>query len=450
MPTENPPTYSFGSTEEPFEQVNASYIVKHWRGQLSLPISYWVNGTLLTVLLTAIMTGVSRSGLIAGLGAQRVGLWVLSVLLLALTCSVWQSVGIWRSADKHPSRGGSKAWATIAKVMVVLALIRLAVFTQGEVPVVKEGLLLALGHDRTPASQLHVIDHGIEVEVSGGITYGTTNALQRLLDATPTIRVVRLNNLGGFITEADRLGQLISARGLSTYTTRLCVSACLLTFIGGKERYLGSRAKLGFHEVSVAGVGGQVAKRGTERFRQALLQRGASAEFIDRALSTSASSMWYPSLDTLLQSHIITSVVEERFVDFAPGPRSFGGVMLGMTAAELLAAKGKPTKTRQAHWIYNSIDSAHDGVLDIYLKDAADGSSARVSAVLYWGKEDAEPAGMPNLLGLTHADLLLRYGAPTAERNAGQGPQYIFFRNGIVVWLEANKVEAYGVYQPAT
>jgi len=298
--------------QQPTQQRRRNYFVRHWRGELSLPVSYWVNGSLLTLLLVAILTAIRKTQLFEELGGEGTGLWILAVLMLSVSFAVWQSIGIWRSADEHPSRGGSKGWAIAAKVVVILGFIRLATFTLQEVPLMVEGFRLALGNDRTPPSQLRVVNHQTEVELAGGITFGATDALRKILDATPTIRIVQLNNVGGFITEADRLGQLISARGLSTYTPRQCVSACLLAFMGGKERYLGSKGKLGFHQASVAGVGGEVAKEAQQRYRNVLLERGIPSSFVDRALTAAPSSMWYPTVEELREAHVITSVVNER------------------------------------------------------------------------------------------------------------------------------------------
>ena len=307
LPTKEPSTHQPSAQER-----RRNYFVRHWRGELSLPVSYWVNGALLTGLLMGGLTAISETHLVEGLGAEGTGLWILTVLVLTIGCAVWQSIGIWRSADEHPSRGGSKGWATVAKIMVFLGFIRLLGFTIQEVPMIEQGFRLTLGNDRTPPSQLRVVNHGTEVEVAGGITFGTADALKNILDAAPTIKIVQLNNVGGFITEADRLGQLISDRRLSTYTARECVSACLLAFMGGKERYLGSKGKLGFHQASVAGVGGEVAKEAQERYRRVLLQRGIPSSFVDRALSASPSSMWYPSMEELREAHVITSVVDEQ------------------------------------------------------------------------------------------------------------------------------------------
>jgi hypothetical protein len=41
--------------------------------------------------------------------------------------AIWQLVGIWRSASHHVLRGGRKFWSIAAKVVVVLAVLRLLI-----------------------------------------------------------------------------------------------------------------------------------------------------------------------------------------------------------------------------------------------------------------------------------------------------------------------------------
>jgi hypothetical protein len=295
--------------EAPAEDAN--YLVRHWRGALSLPVSYWVNGVLLTVALSITFKAVAAADFLWRLGTIAVGWWMLGVVVVVSGCTTWQLVGIWRSANRHRARGGSSGWATAAKVMVVLNTLRSIGFAAQGIPVVEQGFRMAWGTDRTPATQFRVVNHGKELEVGGGIKFGATDALQKLLDANPTVRVVQLNNAGGYIREADRMGRLISDRGLTTFTARECVSACLLAFLGGKERLLGSKAKLGFHEASIAGVGGNTTSRFNEEFRSAFLRRGLPGDFVERALATNASAMWYPTPDELRQAHVITGIVNE-------------------------------------------------------------------------------------------------------------------------------------------
>jgi membrane associated rhomboid family serine protease len=135
--------------------------------------------------------------------------------------------------------------------------------------------------------------------------------------------------------------------------------------------------------------------------------------------------------------------------ELAPPPRTYGGATLGMTVQELLQAKGTPIRIEPDHWYYNSIDRNHDGVVEIAFQKPADGKSASVWAILYWGDVGSEPSGLANLLGFSREDLVVRYGTPSGDAAVGDDQPYLYFRNGILVSLRAGKVQAYGVYTPA-
>jgi hypothetical protein len=93
----------------------ANYLSRHWRGDLSLPVSYWVNGCLLgignLVGILLVLHYPSRSITFA------ISVYVVVVLTWAI--QVWQLVGIWRSAKKHTDRGGWSFWARTAQVTAI-------------------------------------------------------------------------------------------------------------------------------------------------------------------------------------------------------------------------------------------------------------------------------------------------------------------------------------------
>ena len=76
------------------------------------------------------------------------------------------------------------------------------------------------------------------LDFSGGISFGTAKEFETMLKAMDNVRTVRLNSNGGRIAEAQKISDLIKARGLSTYVTHQCASACTIVFLGGKQRYL--------------------------------------------------------------------------------------------------------------------------------------------------------------------------------------------------------------------
>src|SRR5262249_61684710 len=96
----------------------------------------------------------------------------LSAMILALPfVTVWQFVGIWRSASRHTGRGGRRGWAIAAKIAVVLGALRSIVDLGNVFPVVTEFITMAMG-DRNGPPSFRLMRNGTELEVKVGITAG--------------------------------------------------------------------------------------------------------------------------------------------------------------------------------------------------------------------------------------------------------------------------------------
>jgi hypothetical protein len=179
-----------------------------------------------------------------------------------------------------------------------------------QLPAVQQTLDARFRADRPRITQLYVAKAGTEIEVAGGLSPGVSTALSSTLDRTPTIRVVRLANAGGSISEAHKLAGLIAARDLVTFAPHECDGACLLAFLGGKLRYMGLGGRLGFYGASVAGTGGAGEKR-NQLFREVMLARGVPTAFIAQALAAPDSHPWYPTTSELLQANVITGIADD-------------------------------------------------------------------------------------------------------------------------------------------
>jgi hypothetical protein len=286
-----------------------NYFVRHWRGQLPLPVSYWANWLLVSALLAVGVLSAKDPALLERLGTNA-GSWELAVAASALAVMAWQSVGLWRSADRYVVGGGRREWATLAKVCVGIGLLPVVGSALEQLPAVQQTLDARFRADRPRITQLYVAKAGTEIEVAGGLSPGVSTALSSTLDRTPTIRVVRLANAGGSISEAHKLAGLIAARDLVTFAPHECDGACLLAFLGGKLRYMGLGGRLGFYGASVAGTGGAGEKR-NQLFREVMLARGVPTAFIAQALAAPDSHPWYPTTSELLQANVITGIADD-------------------------------------------------------------------------------------------------------------------------------------------
>lgn len=322
---EPPPTELPHSSEAPQETSSVqesrpatvrqpNFLVKHWRGDYSLGFSYWVIGSLLTVIVVAVTAVVGSMSGLRELGQSASGAVILTFFGIVITLTLWQLVGIWRSADKHVQRGGKTIWAGLAKAMVVLGLLRaVGDFSTQGIPLISEGAKLFVGIDNTPPHAIRLLRDGTELELAGGMPFGTTDAVKKFLDAAPAIQVIHLNSQGGRMNEAYQLYKLIKERNLITYTSADCASACSIAFLAGHERYIGERGRLGFHSASIGGLSGDIAMQLNDDVRQTLRSHRVPDSFIDHALSTSPKDMWYPGTAELLRANVINSVVDSRY-----------------------------------------------------------------------------------------------------------------------------------------
>ncbi|MCE5242232.1 MAG: hypothetical protein ABFD98_17925 [Syntrophobacteraceae bacterium] len=283
-----------------------TYVVRHWRGELPLGVSCWVNAVLLSVLFHSLVS--PCLGLVNAEASPRTfAVAVLSLWLIYYTIASWQYVGLWRSARHQLRRGGRRLPARAVQVFVVfgtLAAMQTLFFTA--LPQSKEYAEIAMRLDPCSRYTLRVLHGGTELEISGAIGFGLTDRVREHLDANPGVRIIRLNSSGGRVGEARRLHELIAKRRLATYSSQGCYSACTDAFMGGVLRVLHRDARLGFHRPFFPGLSADEAEASVRSERDFLIARGISAGFVEKALSTPSGNMWFPSTFELLQAHVIT------------------------------------------------------------------------------------------------------------------------------------------------
>lgn len=282
-----------------------SYVSRHWYGELSLPLSYWVNGAVITYGFYLLLNLIPWDSLTRTPKTLFIGvivLWVVAAIL-----AVWQLVGIWRSADYYLEEGRSKFWGNAAKAAVILGIIQtIGVYASVAIPQVTELAKIAIGKDPMGTYQLRVLRDASELEITGAIVFGLTDDVVRILDAHPTIHTVHLNSVGGRVGAARKLRDLIASRGLTTFTATGCSSACTLAYVAGRERLIAEHADLAFHQYSFPGSRPSDFKFEYEKDKQDWLARGISKAFADKAYATPNSEYWKPSHKELFEAGFLT------------------------------------------------------------------------------------------------------------------------------------------------
>jgi hypothetical protein len=158
---------------------------------------------------------------------------------------------------------------------------------------------------------------GTELEFSGPITIGTARDFAQALDAAPQVSALHLSSPGGVVTEAGRIAAKATQRGLVTYVSDECSSACTDIFLAGRQRWIGDRAKLGFHRASYAGSVSYMASSLARDERRYLISLGIPADFAEKAVSRAGAAIWYPTHDELLRAHVISGIAKKgQFANF--------------------------------------------------------------------------------------------------------------------------------------
>jgi hypothetical protein len=285
----------------------SSYIAKHWQGRLSLPVSFWINGFVLTVALNEVINIVPWVGLATEY--PRSYSWVIIVLWsLVFPFGTWQLYGVWRSATSYLREGKPQLWGRLAQAMVAIGAARLLLeICLVGIPQLIQHSQLAMGRDPLGSYELRILEDATELQVTGVIASGLSGNIRTVLAANPRIDTIRLNSNGGRTIEARRVRDLIDAKALSTSTSTGCFSACTLAFAAGQQRLIARQAKLGFHRYYFPGITGIELQRQYEIDKRDWRSRGFDASMIDRAFST--AEIWTPTNEDLLKWRVITGFV---------------------------------------------------------------------------------------------------------------------------------------------
>ena len=297
-----------------------SYCARHWRGELSLPVSLWINGNLISLALAASVMAVAATDAVNEMprwfAAGGVAYWLLLIVM-----TVWQLVGVWRSAGKYLAAGKSKCWGRLALAMVILGIFA-SIFSLSTVgvPQTMEFAQLALGRDPIGSYQLRLLRDATELEVSGAIIFGLTDEVAKTLDGNPEVKIIHLNSHGGRVGEARRLRDLIATRKLATFTAAGCFSACTLAYAAGERRLIGRNASLGFHQYAFPGVQQRAFRRQYEKDKNDWLARGIDRAFVERAYATAHNDLWRPEHAELFAARFVTGYPDSNEVAMSGNP----------------------------------------------------------------------------------------------------------------------------------
>jgi hypothetical protein len=307
----------------PADEISRNFFIRYWRGQFSLPFSFWIVGVLgPSVILIAIWLIMVRTAStldrLVDYNPYGFLAFILASWILSLVWTVWDLVGLWRSATRAMHRrwrqGKHTFWGSLVKLIVINGTIgTIWAVTVEAIPQIYESYNIAFNGDPdVPDYALRISNDGTEIEITGGFKYGLSKDFEQLLKAAPQVEAVHLDSAGGRIGEAINVHDLIVERQLGTYVANQCYSACTIAFAGGKERRLGPAGELGFHAPAFRGMTPDDLRGAAAKQKTILVGDGFDPDFVTRALTTPAESLWIPTRQELIAARAITAQADSR------------------------------------------------------------------------------------------------------------------------------------------
>ena len=130
------------------------------------------------------------------------------------------------------------------------------------------------------------------VVVTGVIQAGDHERFIELLDrVNPDI--VAMDGPGGLIEDALIMAEEIHHRGLKTLVGphQVCISACAIMFLSGRDKYAGDRSGIGLH--AAADINGNVIEKVETLIAEHLAHFGVPADIVAKMGRIKPSDIWW-------------------------------------------------------------------------------------------------------------------------------------------------------------
>ncbi len=293
-----------------------SFLKSHWLGKLPLGITLWIN--LVALLIVISYAELFLLSKLAADPTQLINLTLGSLFFTRLIIFPWQLIGLLRAVEfdylEHRNILKTRALQGFALLTVLFTLVYCLEVIQGTLYYIDQVESYSRPGDKV-AYELKVSEDQQHLIIRGDLDIGITTAVRSTIQAHPQIRSVVLQSRGGQIYEGRGLAKLFTEHGIDTYVYEECSSACTTAFIGGKQRYIGTQGKLGFHQYRVetteASQFVQFYNIRAEQQRDLALfeSRGVAPAFLNRVFDQPASRIWFPDHSTLRDAQIVHNVI---------------------------------------------------------------------------------------------------------------------------------------------
>lgn len=178
--------------------------------------------------------------------------------------------------------------------------------------------LIAYGLHEDQSYSISVDPSGTTLSISGSIGGGISKRVNDLVEANPQLEKVEIDSLGGFLTQAYSIANMIKAHGFDAAAHGQCASACLPILMSGRNRYAEVGTKLGFHTPflleGMSAWSTYVAGDVKGDYFKILRDSGMPEQFIKLASSTPPDGMTWVDSIRLAKAGVLTMTVGGKSV----------------------------------------------------------------------------------------------------------------------------------------
>jgi len=283
------------------------YIEQHWRGNLSLNRSFWVNLVLLFFLVGILERFLFPPYIENELAVTTAVL--AYIIVVKLIVYPWQVVGVLRACDLRIRSDTGRSWATAAQIALVVSLavtLVATIETYQSLQVFKQNLILKQIPLPEPQYSLDLIKQDTLIHLRGPFEIGITNRVAEMIEQYPEVTGIILDSGGGQIYEGRGLARLVRENKLQTYSLDKCLSSCTTAFVAGTIRTLGTNARLGFHQYKTYSLIPSINVRSEQAKDMAIfVKQGVSPEFLEKVFTHPPEEIWLPDIDELINAGVV-------------------------------------------------------------------------------------------------------------------------------------------------
>ncbi len=281
-----------------------SYLRRHWRGELSLGRSFWLNYVLLGVLLAvpAALIGIDEErGVLVDL------LWIWLPLPIEAAVLVWQVVGVWRSARRTVRERRRWLWPRLAQGWMVIAV--LAGLAGTAVLAATSVQVAQVLWDPT-MSEFRLVTDEVEGEAifHGALSDRAGDRLVAVIE-DGRFRVLRIRSHGGLRGVAARVARKVRQHGTKVVVEQDCISACVFILAASRFGAMRPDADVVLHRGEpVVTFPVRMVQSPAELSGAALFDEFGVARAIYRPLR--ARAFWQPTLRQMATGRLIVFIID--------------------------------------------------------------------------------------------------------------------------------------------